>query len=83
VRGEAHQLLRRRIAERPQDDHVEDREDRRVGANPERERQQRHDGEDRAAPQGAESVAHVAPDLVEPGAVTRRTDALLRLLDPA
>ena len=83
IRREAHQLLRRRISERPQNHAPEDREDRRVGADAERQRQQRDGGEHGAAPKRADPVAQIAPDLVQPRAVTRRSDALLRLFHAA
>ena len=66
LRGEAHQLLRRRIPERPQDRRVEDREDGGVGADAQRQRQQRDGGEHRTAPQRADRVAQIPPDLVQP-----------------
>ncbi len=83
VRGEAHQLLRSRIPERPQDRHVEDREDRGVGADAQRQRQQRDGSEHGSSPERADRIAQIPPDLVQPGAVTIRSDAFLRLFHAA
>ena len=79
MRREMHQLLGMGIPDRPQDDRVDDREDRGVDADAERQRHQRHGGEHGTAPKRAKRVAQIASDLVQPGAVTSRPHALLRL----
>jgi hypothetical protein len=57
--GEAHQLVRSRVRERAEHDRVHDGEDRRVRADPERQRQRRRNGEGRSTAQGAPSKAEV------------------------
>ncbi len=83
MRGEAHQLLRSRIREGPHDHIPEDREDRSVGADAQRQRQQRDGREHGTAPKRADSVAQISSERVQPGAVTSRSDAFLRLFDAA
>ena len=63
MRGEAHQLLGARIPEGPHDHVPEDREDRGVGADAERQRQQRDGSEDGTAPKRADRVAQISSDL--------------------
>ena len=64
--GQSHQLLRAGIVERSQDDAVENREDRRVCPDSQRQRHQRDRGEARTPPQAAQAITHVAPQVVEP-----------------
>jgi hypothetical protein len=61
------QLVRRRhLFRRPEEQPVEQREDRRVGPDPERQGEHDAHGEPRRAPQPAQRVARVLPDAVEP-----------------
>ena len=66
LRRQVHQPIGLRIPERPQDDAVDDRENRGVGADAERERQHGHGGEAGSAPQHAQPMTHIARHVVEP-----------------
>jgi hypothetical protein len=64
-RGQVHQLRGVRVGERPQQHAVDDRKDSGVRADPERERENRHRGEDRRAPERPQPVTHVAHEILE------------------
>ena len=60
VEGDDRELLRRLHRQRPQHQRVEDRKNRRVGADPQRERQDRDGGDDRRRAQRAIGVAEIS-----------------------
>ncbi len=66
LRGQIHQLLRVGIVERTQDHAVDDREDGRIRADSQCQRQERHRREHGSAPKRAQPMAHVARQVVEP-----------------
>ena len=55
------------IRQRPQQHRADDAEDRRVGANPQRQRENRDRRESGSPPQGPEPVDHIEPQVVDPG----------------
>ncbi len=65
LRGQVHQLLGLRIAERAQDHAVDDRENRGICADSERERENRDGGERRRAQQAADSETNILAKVVE------------------
>ena len=69
--------------QRPEQETVDDGEDRRVGADTERERRDDHDGERALPGEEPERVTDVAADVVEERAVTSGADPFLHLLDAA
>ena len=95
VAGRGHARLPRLAVARPEHDEprrlgvrkgrdergVEDREDRGVRADAERERRDRDDREPRAAPEHAEGVAEILPEGFEPRAGARLAHGLLDLRD--
>ena len=60
------QPIGRRKRQRPQQRRVHQREDGAVGSNPEGQRDDRHGGKARRAPELSQSKLHVIPELVEP-----------------
>ena len=62
-----HQALRLVHRQRAKEQPVEDREDRRVGADPEGKGQDDRDRESRALEERAAGVAQVLPEVVQPG----------------
>ena len=65
LRGEVHQLLGLLVAERAEDHAVDDREDRRIRADPEPKGQNRDHCESRRAKQAADGEADVLAQVVE------------------
>jgi hypothetical protein len=61
-----HQLLGPRVIERTQQDAVDNREDRGVRPDPERERQQRDRRRCGSAPEHAQGITQVPPQIVQP-----------------
>jgi hypothetical protein len=61
-RAEVHQLVRARDRKRPQKHLVEERENRRIGADPEGQREDRDRGHERRFEQGAQGQANVGHD---------------------
>ncbi len=70
------------VGKRLQEHRVDDAEDRRRGADAQRERGHRRGREPGVLPQGAKAVAKVAADGSEEGPESRVAHALLDLLDP-
>ncbi len=65
LRGQVHQLLGLRIAERAQDHAVDDRENRGICADSERERQNRDRGERRRAQQASDGETNILAKIIE------------------
>ena len=63
--GEVHQLLRLRIAQRAQDHAVDDRENRGICADSQRERENRDCGERRRAQQASDSETEILAKVIE------------------
>ena len=61
-RAELHDAVRLRVRQRLQQDGIDDREDRRVGADADGERGQRDRGEPRIPPHRAQRVAHIGEE---------------------
>ena len=67
--------------QRPEEEAVDDGEDRRVGADAQRERGDDHGGERALPGEEPERVANVAAEVIEKCAVTARTNAFFHPLD--